>query len=162
MKYASETEVSSEKSQAEIKTTLQRYGATKYAYYEDDDKAGIRCEINRRQIQFIVPLPNRLADEFVYKNHSSGKKIVRDVALQHKTWEQACRQRWRALALVIKAKLEAVESGIATFEQEFLDYILLPDGRTVGEYLRPQLEDIYSSGAMPKLLPGIGETGKVM
>jgi hypothetical protein len=84
MKYAADTEVSAAKSQAEIKETLQRYGATKYAYYEDEDKAGIRCEINRRQIQFIVPLPDRLADEYVYRNHSSGKKIVRDIGEQHK------------------------------------------------------------------------------
>lgn len=46
-------------------------------------------------------------------------------------YEKATRQRWRALALVIKAKLEAVASGITEFEQEFLAHIVLPDGRTV-------------------------------
>lgn len=159
-KYASETEVSSEKSQAEIKATLQRYGATRYAYYEDDDRAGIRCEIKNRQIQFIVPLPKRTDDEFIYAGEGARRR-VRDVETQHKFWEKACRQRWRALALVVKAKLEAVESGIATFEQEFLDYILLPSGQTVGEFMRPQIEAAYDSGQMPKLLPGFGETGQV-
>jgi hypothetical protein len=72
--------------------------------------------------------------------------------------EVARRQRWRALALAIKAKLEAVESGIATFEEEFMAYIVLPDGQTVGEFLSPQIEAAYSSGRMPPLLPGIGET----
>lgn len=69
------------------------------------------------------------------------------------------RQRWRALALAIKAKLEAVETGIATFEEEFLNYIVLPDGVTVGEFIRPQIETAYATGTMPKMLPGIGETG---
>jgi hypothetical protein len=67
---------------------------------------------------------------------------------------QEDRQRWRALALVIKAKLEAVQAGIVTFEEEFLAHILLPSGETVGEWATPQLEDIYEAGGMPEVLPG--------
>ncbi|GAG36103.1 unnamed protein product [marine sediment metagenome] len=63
------------------------------------------------------------------------------------------RQKWRALSLVIKAKLEAVESGISIFEEEFLAHIVLPDGRTIGDFMIPQIKTIYSSGKMPKLLP---------
>ncbi len=70
-----------------------------------------------------------------------------------KEWEQACRQKWRALYLVIKAKLEAVESGISCFEDEFLANIVLPDGSLVGNFMRPQIEQVYSSGNMPALLP---------
>lgn len=162
MKYAAETDVTSEKSQAEIKATLQRYGARRYAYYEDEAKAAISCEINDPQIRFVVPLPDRLSDEFVYTkaNQHASSKYARDVSQQHKLWEKACRQRWRALALVIKAKLEAVESGISTFEEEFLSRIVLSDGRTVGEYVIPQIEKVYLEGGMPKMLPGIGETSK--
>jgi hypothetical protein len=68
-------------------------------------------------------------------------------------WEQACRQRWRALALVVKAKLEAVECGISTFEEEFLAWMMLPDGSTVGDRMLPQLETAYRTGQMPPLLP---------
>jgi hypothetical protein len=55
---------------------------------------------------------------------------------------------------VIKAKLEAVQAGIVTFEEEFLAHILLPSGETVGEWATPQLEDIYEAGGMPEVLPG--------
>lgn len=151
MKYASETLVSSEKSQAEIKTTLQKYGATKYAYYEDEDKAGIRCEMQGRQLQFIVTLPNRTADEFIYAGEGTRRK-VRDVQAQHKFWEQACRQKWRALALIIKAKMVAVESGIVTFEQEFLSHILLNDGRTVADHALPVIAEVYKTGRIKPLL----------
>jgi hypothetical protein len=41
------------------------------------------------------------------------------------------------LLLIIRAKLEAVESGITTLESEFLANILLPDGGTVGQWLSP-------------------------
>ena len=59
--------------------------------------------------------------------------------------------------LVIKAKLEAVEAQISTIEDEFLAHIALPDGRTVGEWLGPQLGAVYAQHAMPALLPGTGD-----
>lgn len=58
-----------------------------------------------------------------------------------------------ALALVIKAKLEAVESGISIFEDEFMANIVLPDGQSVSEFMRPQIALAYDKGDMPKLLP---------
>jgi hypothetical protein len=70
-----------------------------------------------------------------------------------KRYDQECRQRWRALLLVIKAKLEAVESGIACFEEEFLAHIVLPNGQQVGQWLRPQLAFAYERGNMPPMLP---------
>jgi hypothetical protein len=157
-KFAAQTEVSSEQSQAEIKRTLTRYGASRYAYYEDDAKAAIGFEFKERRLKFVIPLPDRRADEFIY---TPGRRTVRDVAKQHGEWEKACRQRWRALALAIKAKLEVVESGIATFEEEFLSYMVLPDGQTVGEFVIPQIEMAYLQGKMPPLLPGIGETTEI-
>ena len=57
---------------------------------------------------------------------------------------------------MVKAKLEAVEAGISIFEREFFSDIVLPDGRTVGEYVLPQVEESYRSGLMPPLLPAIG------
>jgi hypothetical protein len=34
--------------------------------------------------------------------------------------------------------------------------IVLPDGKTVGEFMRPQIESAYRSGQMPPLLPWSG------
>ena len=60
---------------------------------------------------------------------------------------------WRALNLVIKAKLEAVECGISVFEDEFMASIVLPSGDTVGDFMKPQIEQAYISRTMPSLLP---------
>ena len=64
------------------------------------------------------------------------------------------RQRWRALALVIKAKLEAVEAGIVTFEEEFAMHMVLPNGQTVGEWVVPQINQAYELNQMPALMSG--------
>ena len=45
--------------------------------------------------------------------------------------EQGKRSRWRALYLVVKAKLEAVSSGIVSMEDEFLAQTVMNDGETV-------------------------------
>lgn len=147
-RYAASTEVSSSRSRDEIERTLERYGADQFLYGWQADNAVVGFRMNGRQIKFVLPLPAKNEKRFT---HSSRGARTPEAAL--KDWEQATRQRWRALALVIKAKLEAVESGIAIFEDEFMANIVLPGGETVGEWMRPQIAEAYRIGAAPALLP---------
>ena len=143
-RYAQNTSVSVSKSKAEIEDTLNRYGCSGFASGYKDDLAFIAFEMSERQCKFILPMPPK-SD---YSKTEKGKNRTADAT--HKAWEQACRQRWRALALAIKAKLEAVECGIVTFDQEFLAHIVGPNGRTVGQTVIPAIE----AGA--KQLPQLG------
>lgn len=152
--YAANTSVSSEKSRGEIERTLTKYGANSFMYGWQESSALIGFRLNGKMIQFHLEMPDKNADEF--KLTPSGRRS-RDSAAQLKAWEQATRQRWRALALVIKAKLEAVESGITTVEEEFLAHILLPNGQTAGSVLLPQIEESYKTGNMPALLPAFNK-----
>lgn len=149
-RYAAQTEVSSDRSRAEIERTLRRYGATAFAYGWEGNQAQVGFKLADRQIRFRLPLPDPRSREFTLT--PTGRD--RSAASAEEAYEQAVRQRWRALALVIKAKLEAVEAGISTVEDEFLAHIALPDGRTVGDWLGPQLGVVYAQQAMPALLPG--------
>lgn len=148
-KFAAETSVSAEKSRGEIETTLIRYGADQFMYGWDGDKAVVGFRMDGRQVRFLLPMPDKTDDEFKL---TPSKKYERSDVDQLRAWEQATRQRWRALALVVKAKLEAVESGITTFEDEFLAHIVLPNGSTVGGFMRPQIEEAYRSAKMPDML----------
>jgi hypothetical protein len=156
-RYAENTSVSVESSRGEIERTLQRYGAASFAYGWDQERAVIEFHHQDRKIRFVLPLPDRSAREFT---HTPGRHNRRSEADAYKAWEQACRQRWRALALAIKAKLEAVEAGITTFEDEFMAHIVLPDGSTFGRWARPQIAKVYEENTMPTLLAlGTGEDG---
>lgn len=148
-RYASQTTVSSEKSRAEIESTLRRYGADSFAYVSERTRAIIAFQAYGRRVKFELPMPDPLADEFT---RTPARRTRRSPEQQREAWEQACRQKWRALNLCVKAKLEAVESGITTFESEFMAHILLPDGRTVGEHASPMIERAYTTGATPPLL----------
>lgn len=146
-RYAAETSVSQDRSRAEIEATLKRYGATSFMYASEQTTAMIGFRISDRMVKFVLPMPDPKSREFTH--HSRGQRTP-DAAL--KAWEQAGRQRWRALALVIKAKLEAVAAGITTIEDEFLAHTVLPDGSTVGQFMQPQLAIAYEQGSMPTTL----------
>ncbi len=148
-KYASDTDVSPEASRAEIERTLKRYDATRFGYMWDEGAAIVAFTVKGRQVKFELPLPDRDAPEFFYTH---GGRHGRVGEFSERMYEQAIKQRWRALALVIKAKLEAVETGIVTFEEEFMAHIVLPDGSTVGEWMTPQIEQAYLTAKMPPLM----------
>ena len=104
-----------------------------------------------RRAQITLMMPS--VDDYA----RTARNARRMAAAQRSFWEQACRQRWRALLLIIRAKLEAVESGITTLESEFLANLVLPDGGTIdggtiGEWLAPQIAEAYGTGRMPPML----------
>lgn len=151
-RYAENTQVPSDRSRADIERTLGRYGAAGFMYGWQGDRAVIAFELEGRRIRFDLPMPDRRSTEFTRTD--TGRE--RSPAQAEKAHEQAVRQRWRALHLVIKAKLEAVDSGITEFDEEFLAHIVLPSGDTVGRWMLPQVARSYESGQMPALLPAPG------
>jgi len=130
-RYAAQTRVATDQSRTEIERTLSRYGATSFAYATTQGRAIIAFEANKRHIKITVPIPPGENDK--EKQHA--------------------RQKWRALLLVIKAKLESVESGIETLEEAFYANIVLPDGLTVYEKTRENVALAYSGGKVQPLLP---------
>lgn len=148
-RYAEDTIVPTERSRMEIETILKRYKASHFGYATSPTGARVAFVLNNRHIRFELPLPDKNLREFT---HTPQRNIQRSADAWEAVWDQACRQRWRALALVIKAKLEAVDTGITTLEDEFLAHTVLPDGSTMGEWAKPQIDRAYIGGLMPETL----------
>ena len=146
-RYAEHTAVPVERSKSEIERILNRYGAHEFGYATRDSKAAIMFSAHGKHLRFILPLP----DKAEVSRTPKGRQ--RKGTAQTEVLAKETRRRWRALALEIKAKLEAVETGIAVFEQEFLAQIVLPGGRTVGETIMPEIERAYETGHVAGLLP---------
>lgn len=148
-RYAENTSVTSEASRSEIERTISRYGATSFAYGWENDRAVIGFRIDDRQVRFVLPMPNRNDREFT---HTPTRGTPRTPTAAATEYDKAVRQRWRALALVVKAKLEAVEAGIVTFDEEFLAHIVLPGGQTVHDTVMPQVARALETGVAPGML----------
>lgn len=147
--YASRTTVDSGATRAEIERTLTKYGARSFMYGWDENRAALAFIINDRQVRFVLPMPDRSDRRFT---HTQTRGQARSADAAAREYDQAARRAWRALALVVKAKLEAVESGIVTFEQEFFAHLVLPDNRTVYEAAGPAVVTAYETGTVPPLL----------
>lgn len=143
-RYAADTSVRPEKSRAQIEQLLRAHGATEYATGWDATHDRIQFKLRSLIVRFVLPRPDRKA----YAKDARGWN--RTPAAVDRALDQAERQRWRALYLVVRAKLEAVEANISTLEQEFLAYVVMPNGLTIGDALVPQL----ISGFVPQLTSG--------
>jgi hypothetical protein len=143
MSYAQHTNVPAGTTKSQIEVMLVRRGATGFISGWKDNNAFIAFEFKGRAIRFLLPLPNRTNN--LYTHSANGK--LRSIDAQNTAWNQACNARW----LVLKAKLEAIDTGIVSLEDEFLSHIQLPTGLTIGETIIPQLK---ASQPVTLLLPG--------
>ena len=127
MAYAQRTQVPVSSTKAEIETLLNRHGASAFGIAQDGLDASVFFRLKERMIRFRVSVPEE---------------------------PQRARTHWRALLLVIKAKLEAVATGIVTLEDEFLAQTVMGDGTTVSENIQPQIAENYRVGGPPRLMLG--------
>lgn len=136
MAFAEKTRVPVAQTKQEIERMCQKHGCSKFGSAADYDggHAQIQFHAHNRIIRFELELPKR-------KDYGRGEQ-----------WEQATRAKWRALLLVLKAKLESIEAGIGTFESEFMPFIVMPNDKTVGEILTPMIDAAYQDGNMPRAL----------
>src|SRR4051812_18426405 len=124
MMYAKDTRVPVTQSRMEIERLLDKCKARQFSTAVDYEKriARVAFGLHDRLVRFTIALPD------------PGK-------LRGQRFEQAERQRWRALLLVIKAKLESVENAIETFEEAFLANIVMPNDQTMAEITRPLIAE---------------------
>lgn len=138
MAYAEGTSVPVERSQTEINKVLMKFGADQFISASSSSPPAVLMGFRAKGklIRFHLPMP--LPEEY------------KGTPLQvEKLWNAEIRRRWRALLLVLKAKLEAVGSGITTFEQEFFGHILMPGGMTVYEMAHEDVEKSLKQGKPP-------------
>lgn len=132
-RYAQDTSVPVGKSKDELEALLNRAGAGQVLMGGDRDKSAIFLAFSLAGRQF--------------KRRASTARPSRRCPV-----EQLEREAWRAMLLIVKAKLEVIAMGQSTVEQEFLADLVLPDGSTVAQTMLPQIANAYETGVMPPLL----------
>lgn len=158
MAFAEGTQVPVERSRAEIEKLITKHGAKSFFSGYDGDVAVIGFELAKRHIRFDLFLPNASDKRFAEKRGRRGFSTTTQ-AEREKLRDAEHRRRWRALALVIRAKLEAVATGITTLEEEFLAHVVVPGGKTLAQWALPQIAKAYEQGAVMPPLLGSGATG---
>lgn len=136
-RYAEGTSVPVARSVAEIDATLERYGATDFAYLRQAGHSTVAFVAHGYQVRFVLPMPD--PDDTTFARTPTG--LRRSLAETRKAYDAEVRRLWRALLLAIKSRLESVASGIEQFEVAFLGHIVVDvSGSTVADQVLPQLE----------------------
>ena len=134
-KYAEQTTVPISSSKAQIEDTFLRYGIDEFGFGTSPRGDGIIFKKDKKVYKLNVPNPNP-------KDYKTEIK-----------YQQAKRQRWRILLLSLKAKLEEIEAGLISFEDQFLAYMTLPDGSSIADFIKlPENQEKLEKSKMPKLL----------
>ena len=152
MSYAKGTSVPIERSLSELRSVVAKYGADGFGFAEEENppRAMVMFRLGTRQVRLIVPFPPRDDKRFT---HEKGTWRRRSDGAAFSLFVDEKKRCWRAVLLVVKAKFEAVSSGISTIEREFLADLVLPNGRVVHEELAPRLAAWSKTGEVVALIP---------
>lgn len=135
-RYAEGTPVTVNSSQGEIAKILMTHGVKKQGWMSGPDGDELMFELGGHSFQFRILKPTIKEIYSLYPNaRDSNAKLDGE-------W----RRRWRANVLLLKAKLEFIDSGDTTLERELLPYMLTASGQTVG--------DLITAGKLPMLESG--------
>lgn len=138
--YASGTTVPIERSRAELERILKRYGASELSTFNSNVTAAVGFVAHGRRVRFTLQLSDGsdAPEKVKRRRYNSKVRGYQSAEARQDIWaDKENRRRWRALLLSIKAKLEAVSSGVAGFDEEFLANIVTPGGEsTVYEVLK--------------------------
>lgn len=145
-RYASGTSVQVGKSRDELERLLDRVGADSVATMRDGTAAAVAFRLNGRNYLLRLNYPSIEEIETL----PSGRRRALNAQETYK--DQLIRERWRALVLLVKAKMVAIDSGITSPEREFLAHAMLPTGLTLGEHLDENPEQLVTTGRL--MLPG--------
>lgn len=130
------TTVNIEKSKEDINRLLKKFGCRGIQWTWLDDKEILRFihEFEFKGVQKSITFEIGIPEISKKAGRGYDKKTMRND-----------RQAYRIVVHIIKAKLTAVETGVETFENEFLSKILyqLPDGRPmkVGDIILNQISE---------------------
>ena len=137
-RYAEGTTVSINNSRAELTGLMIKHDVLKFGWMWDSQTGTDQLMFEMAGGQYRIDIVKPTVSE-IYERFPNHRDTDAKVDAEH-------RRRWRAAVLLLKAKMEFVDSGDTTMEREFLAYRLLPNGKT--------LEQVVIEQGLPQLVAG--------
>ncbi len=125
------TTVAVEKSQADIRRMLKAHGCGSFEFGEAAINGQTWAAVGfRKGVRAVrIKVPHKTPDPHeLRKKAQRAKSQERRIAIVSEAEEQEAKRIWRVIAWNLKARMEAVQEGVETFEEAFLAHLL--DERT--------------------------------
>ena len=142
-RFAEGTKVTVDSSRGEISGILAKHGVKRMGWFGDSDTGDeLQFDLEGGSYRLSIKKPTaaalRARDGHLYTYP------------QNTDWEAKAeaewRRVWRANVLLLKAKLEFIDSGDTTLDRELLPYRVLANGQTLGQ--------VIDSGGLKMLAAG--------
>ena len=127
-RYAQNTTVPIERSQAAIRKLLDRVDADQFMFGGDGSRIVIGFRAHDRYVRIDLPIEDDKP--------------------------QTERMKWRHAVLYITARVTEIQNEMLSFDEAFLPNLVLPDGSTFRDLALPAVTQTYETGELPALLPG--------
>jgi hypothetical protein len=90
-------------------------------------------DANPTSLIFSIPYEGKILNFCLPCNHKGVLDILKkqNVATKFKTEEQAFRVGWRIIKDLVEAKVAVIQSNLLVLLQEFLPYLVLPNGNSL-------------------------------
>jgi hypothetical protein len=122
-RYAEGTKVTVESSRGEITGILAKHGVSRMGWSSEPNGDTLMFALGGYNFRFDIARPTLDDVRKLYPNAYDWAPKV----------DMEWRRRWRANVLLLKAKLEFIDSGDTTLIRELLPYAVLKSGRTLEE-----------------------------
>lgn len=146
-RYAEGTTTTVNASRNEIEALVRKFGAHQILAYEDKERAIVQFTARDRMVRLTLAVPS---EESMSRTPTG---LQRSVGALAEAKDKEMKRLWRALVLLVRAKITAVNEEIVTFEEEFLSHVVMADGKTVYEHSKENIRLSYESGHSQTLLP---------
>jgi hypothetical protein len=104
---------------AELEKLLLQHDVTIFGYERMDDLAVVRFVLRDRKLRLVVKMPDWNDEQYTL---TPSTRRPRSITGRRQVYWSDVAATWKAMKDLIAAKLNAVEKGITTFDDEFRQF----------------------------------------
>jgi hypothetical protein len=123
------TEVAVSKSQEAIRKLIYSHKGTGVMLISRPPNEGFEAFVEIEKMPYHVRIMAVCKNAGQYKSGAAKDKAI----------EQELRRVWRVLYWHLKAMFEAADSGVIDIRDVILPYVVMADGMTLSDHIRPQM-----------------------
>ena len=131
------TEVAVSKSQDAIRKMIYRHKGTGLMLISRPPHEGFEAFIDIEQVPYHVRVMAKCKDVSHDRN-----RFKRTGGPLERAWDQENRRVWRVLYWHLKAMFEAADSGVIDLRDVVMPYVVMRDGNTLSDMVRPRMGEL--------------------
>lgn len=143
------TEVAVSKSQTEIRRLVYLHKGTGLILVSQPPREGFEAMITLEDQPYHIRVMATCKDQT-----KDRQGYTRSPASKQKAVEQEERRVWRVLYWHLKAMFEAADSGVIDIRDVIMPYVVMKDGMTISDHLRPRMAALMAMDPSKLLAAG--------